>query len=115
MDRGQGYNKLLTPISQHTSGLLEVNVTIDIENILVIDEVEGTFLVKFSIKRDWIDSALTYHNLKNNSHDLNALTDADTESLWYPSVDINNIENEKKIQRTAINQVQLVVPNTNYI
>ena len=51
VDKGQGYNKLLTPIAQHTSGSLKVNVTIDIENILGIDEVEGSFLVKFSIKR----------------------------------------------------------------
>ena len=114
VDRGEGYNRMLTPISQLHSGIVMVSFTVDIEDILGVDEMKEIFLVKVSVKRDWKHSGLTYHNLKNNSRKLNALTDAEADSLWYPSVDINNIESKKMFRETSIGQVMLVVPDANY-
>ena len=91
-----------------------VNFNVDIEDILGVDEMKEIFLVKVSVTRVWKDSGLTYHNLKKNSHNLNALTDTEANSLWYPSVDINNIESTKMFRATSIGQVMLVVPNTNF-
>ena len=108
------YNRLITPISDNKYGTVLVNITIDIEDILNIDEVKEIFLVKFSLTRDWKDNRLTFLNLNKNSSDLNALTSEEADTLWYPSFDINNIENKKMFTQTSIDQVQVVIPNENF-
>ena len=62
--RKAGYNKLLTPVSVQDGGRLRVNVSVDILDILDIDEVKETFTVKIDLTREWFDHRLTYLNLK---------------------------------------------------
>jgi hypothetical protein len=107
----KAYNKFLTPIPDDDKERVLVNVTVNIEDILSVDELKDEFGVKLALTRDWLDNRLTYLNLKKN---LNTLTPDETADLWYPSVDINNIEHSKKFEGTSIADLHKIIPNANF-
>ena len=91
-----GYKKTITPVPEFGNRNLMVNVSLRILDILRIDEMKKTFTVKISLTREWMDRRLTYKNLKKESSNKNDLSKLEAESIWYPSLDINNIENNDK-------------------
>ena len=82
-----------------------VNVSLRILDILRIDEMKKTFTVKISLTREWMDRRLTYKNLKKENSNKNDLSKLEAESIWYPSLDINNIENIDKIREGSRYQI----------
>ena len=57
---------------------------------------------------------MTFKKFKKDSPSLNNLLSDDIESLWYPSVDINNIEAETNFRTTSVQNTFKVVPNQNF-
>ena len=72
-------SKMAPPLERLGRTVIKLNVKI-IE-VLTIDEISSVFEVKFSLSSEWIDSRLTYLNLKN---DENINTIEDRESIWTP-------------------------------
>ena len=71
-----GYKKHLVPPPLGNSSKLLVNVSIIINQILDIDEIEGIFRVAFDLHTVWVDKRLRYMNLKE-SENLNTLTESE--------------------------------------
>ena len=103
-----GYKKTITPVPEFGNRNLMVNVSLRILDILRIDEMKKTFTVKISLTREWMDRRLTYKNLKKESSNKNDLSKLEAESIWYPLLDINNIENMDKIREGSRYQIWLV-------
>ena len=112
--RPEGYNKFLTPVSSLPNHRVIINITVDIENILEIDELKEKFVVKFTFKRDWYDNRLIFFNLKEDARNLNHINPEEWDELWYPSVDINNIQNKMKFKATSIQDIKKIIPNSNF-
>ena len=102
VEKGEGYSMQITPIFYHQSGMVLANITVDIEDILDINEVKEIFVVKFSVTRDWKDNGLTYINLKKNSSDLNALTSEEASSLWYPFLISTTLKTRKCLEKPQL-------------
>ena len=100
-----GYKKTITPVPEFDNRNLMVNVSLRILDILRIDEMKKTFTVKISLTREWMDRRLTYKNLKKENSNKNDLSKLEAESIWYPSLDINNIENIDKIREGSRYQI----------
>ena len=80
-------------------GLLPINISIVLDTVLKIDEVDEIFYVSFILLSkvsltnpslpppppQWTDPRLTYNNLKTKS-DLNVLTPEQQSSIWSPQV-----------------------------
>ena len=107
-----GYHKFLTPSPEE--GSLRINVSVNILDILDINEVKDLFVVKIDLVREWFDHRLIYLNLKKDTLDLNNLLPNEIEDLWYPSVDTYNIEHEKKRRATSVPHTYKVHPNKNF-
>ena len=100
-----GYKKTITPVPEFGNRNLMVNVSLRILDILRIDEMKKTFTVKISLTREWMDRRLTYKNLKKENSNKNDLSKLEAESIWYPLLDINNIENNDKIREGSRYQI----------
>ena len=110
-----GYKKTITPVpDDDTDGDLCVNVSLSILDILQIDEMKETFTAKISLRREWMDRRLTYKNLKRENSNKNDLSTEEAESIWYPSVSINNVENKEKVKPTDIENHARVIPDQNF-
>ena len=78
---------------------VEVNVSIEIFNVVSIDEVENAIHLKFEIMLEWFDHRHTYNNLKENRPFLNALNKTDLERIWLPLV---VYQNTRQFQTTRL-------------
>ena len=75
---------------------IPINISVDVLNILDIDEVAGTFTVSFELHSTWFDPRLTYVNLKNNT-DLNTLTEQEKLDVWSPIIVFGNTAAQHKV------------------
>ena len=94
------YNKKVPPIVP--TGGDEFNQTIvDISIVLLkivsMVEVEHKIDFQFGIILEWEENRVQYHNLKKEES-LNALTDAEIESLWLPYVIYANTDMKEAVQ-----------------
>ena len=106
------YKKYLTPVPKGEEATL-VNVSLNILDILEVNELTEAFTVKMSLKREWFDRRLTYKHLKQDS-DKNNLKLEESEAIWWPRMDFNNIEGEAKWQTTTIEKIHKVVPANDF-
>ena len=109
----KGYSKSLTPGSTDEDKVT-VDMTISIDDILRIDEINEEFVAKITMVREWVDYRLTFLNLKRDSSFLNTMTSEEENSTWFPRVEINNIENHNKFKRTSIADITKVIPNKEF-
>ena len=79
-----GYDKLLAP------GKVNVTVSVEIQNTLDINEVADSIAWKFVLERKFLDKRLKYINLKDDSK-LNKLSEEEVDSLWYPYIVFQNV------------------------
>ena len=92
-----GYDKFLTPPPvDHREEEMVVNMTLNIIDIINIDQVKGLFYTMVSVQTKWFDSGLTYNNLKKESQRNQINIEA--ESIWSPFVVFMPVENAKKIE-----------------
>ena len=61
-----GYNKYLVPPADD-GGKLKINMSLELHEIIEINEIENFFRVKYSYHRTWFDTRLTYYNLKDTA------------------------------------------------
>ena len=95
-----GYNPFITPPPEEGKDLLVVNISVIIEDIVSIDEVNEAFTTKLDIRREWFDRQLTFKNLKEESV-LNTLTPEDQEMVWKPKIIYHNVAHGNKITKMS--------------
>jgi hypothetical protein len=103
----QNYNKEVT--SNNDTSI--VNITVEINNILSIDENMGKIRVNMRLIMEWCDSRLTFLNLKNVS-ELNVLGDYEHNLIWKPKVIFLNIE-KKNLEETIQPLIMVKTQNLN--
>ena len=109
-----GYKKSLIPVPRSGQDLV-VNVSLKITDILGIDELSGSFRVKFWLQREWFDRRLTYKNLNQKDNIKNNLLADESAAVWYPRFVFYNVENvQKTIPATKFNEVHRVMINKDF-
>ena len=88
-----GYDKFLTPPPVEEEELV-VNMTLDVLDIVNIDQVKGLFYTLVSVRTVWFDSGLIYNNLKANRNEIHQEAD----SIWSPFIVFEPVENIQKIE-----------------
>lgn len=107
-----GYNKFLVPSPRVLEGKLSVNVSIDIQKILYIDEVEHFIRMTLSFTKLWYNEHLTFQNLKQDG--LNQIFQDDMNIVWIPFIEFNSMENKNKCERTEKQELFTIVPNKKF-
>ena len=87
LDYQNGYDKLLAP------GKVNLTISVEIQNTLDIDEVADSIAWKFVLERKFLDKRLKYINLKEDRKH-NKLSKDEVESLWYPYIVFENVAKE---------------------
>lgn len=82
------------------------------EKKIIIDEVKGFVRTKFTLKRNWFDSQLTFQNLKKYSN--TSLDPEDTDNIWKPWIQLENIKYYGKIQKTDQHDDNSIIPNSEF-
>ena len=75
---------------------LEIYTTIEIKNILAVDEVQSLLTLKLKLTLKWIDVRLKYRNLDKNS-DMNTITPYELEEIWTPDLMFANTKNSRVV------------------
>ena len=73
-----------------------VNMSIEIIDILDINEVEGNFDVSFLLHQTWYDDRHTYVNLKAEG-DLNTPTSKENDDIWKPGIVFSNTKTQETV------------------
>ena len=84
---------------------LEIYTTIQIKNILEVDEVRSSLTLQLKLELRWIDSRHKYFNLDMNS-DMNTISHSELEEIWTPDL---LFVNTKKSQRVNLKNESSVV------
>ena len=107
------YSVGISPPPQKYRNKSDIFVSIDIKDILELDEIGKVFQVKFILYLTWIDSRLTYQNLKKDPN-LNVLLLEDQKKIWTPAVIFSNTKDD---DRTQIDEYTLVrvLPNEDFL
>ena len=109
MDYGIGYNNLIIPTDKLT-GKLEVVMSVEVTDIVDIDDVEDSITIKFGWWRSFFDNRLTYKDLKIDDK-FNKLTDDEQDSLWKPKVLTPNIARSTDFEYFLARHVHNIVRN----
>ena len=72
-------------------------------NILQIDVVGGFFRTRFVLERQWLDSQLSYKNLKSENS-LNLISPEEAASIWFPGVSFLNMVSNKDLSEFKMNE-----------
>ena len=99
------YNKHLPPKPKHSNSTLDdqhlqINVTIEVVDILYINEVKQEIKVKMGIILKWIDSNLFFTNLQEYSYH-NLLDTDEVKSIWRPQLYFNDINIHQREENEA--------------
>ena len=108
-----GYNKLFAPPSTENLTTLSIDFSIDIDEIIDINENEGFFTAKLTLIRKWRNSQLTYQNLKRNPI-KNKLSNDDIGRMWKPYVIFQNIRYRDDFKKTDVKDVMTIIPNQEF-
>ena len=108
-----GYIKELSPPPENGKMNHTLDVSITIDNILEIDEVNGEFVTKYTVTRSWFDRRLVYQNLKKDLS-LNTLAQVTTQTLWRPALVFQNIASKKDVEDTDFHEIWSVQKNMNH-
>jgi hypothetical protein len=81
----QDYNREMSPVQPR------LMATVDLLNILRVDETNSKIRLKLSIGLEWFDNRLHFVNLRPN-HVQNSLKADEAASIWQPQLIFDNIE-----------------------
>ena len=106
------YNKGISPPPKKYSNVSKIFISVDIEEILKVDEIGKVIEIKFIFYATWIDSRLTYQNLKMNPN-LNVLQLDSQKKIWTPVIIFRNT---KETDQSRLDDKSLirVLPNKNF-
>ena len=108
--KSAGYNKFLVPPPIGQRSTLELNMSIDVVNILLINEVQGYFRTRFILLREWLDPQLNYKDLKKDSR-LNLLSPKEEETVWFPEVVFENVASDEDWMEIVLSKEYNIVRN----
>ena len=94
-----GYNKHLVPPPVGNDSTLIMNLSMNIDNIITVDESGGYFKTRMTLVRKWINTQLTYKNLKRNTA-YNEVSHLDRNRMWIPWAIFENIEQKDEYEAT---------------
>ena len=103
------YLKDKTPPVKNKKEKLPVELSIDIKEIISINEVEQIINIQFKLEMTWFDSRLQYYNLKENQK-MNTLTFPELEGIWVPQILFSNTQHQL-ISKKDEKSFALVVKN----
>lgn len=99
------YSKVISPPENNDEGLLDIIVSLNLEEIFEVDEVRRRLDVAFTIELAWYDSRLTFNNLKPKKN-LNVLTPEQIQQIWIPKL---VFVNTKKRSMTTLEEATVRV------
>ena len=108
--KSAGYNKFLVPPPVGKRSMLELNMSVDVVDILLINEVKGYFRTRFVLLREWLDPQLTYRDLKKDSR-LNLLSPTEQETVWFPEVVFENVASDEDWMEIVLSKEYNIVRN----
>ena len=108
--KSAGYNKFLVPPPIGKRSMLELNMSVDVVDILLINEVKGYFRTRFVLLREWFDPQLTYRDLKKDSR-LNLLSPTEQETVWFPEVVFENVASDEDWMEIVLSKEYNIVRN----
>ena len=111
IDYGVGYNKLIVPVDPET-GSAEVIMSVDIDNILDINEVLGTISLKYTLTKTYFDHRLMFRNLKDDLK-MNQLGIDEQNNLWVPEELQSNMAKHSDCEIFTYRTVHKVIKNKN--
>ena len=85
-------------------------MSVEVINILKIDEVEGSFRTRLFLRRKWLDPQLSYRDLKEDSR-VNLLSPSEAATVWFPEVVFDNIASEDDWMEMLLSKEYNVVRN----
>ena len=91
---------------------LNVTLSMDIQNILDIREVTNVLILKFDLKKAWLDSRLQFYNLKPNIG-MNTLSNIEKSMIWVPKIIFSNTQKDLTT-KNDIKTFAKVFRNTEY-
>ena len=110
----KGYNKFLPPPPSGDEPKLSINYSINIDKIIEINEVDGYFKTKMTTVRKWLNSQLTYQNLKKDPT-KNKISPDDMKKMWKPWFVVENIvETKDGIRPTDTPHIFMLYPNQEF-
>ena len=102
------YNKKISPfmVDPVTFKVDPTNVLVSIliQSILKIIEVDHEYVLKFKFIMKWYDNRLTYHNLKAR-RSANALGTDEIQKIWIPNLVFSNTQNNENTKGTDDSEV----------
>lgn len=84
-------NKIIFPSYYHKHPPKSINVTLEIQDILGVNEHKFSFDIVFKLTLRWYDKALFYKYLSENEHS-NIISSKDQESMWLPFINYDHIQ-----------------------
>ena len=107
-------NKLFAPPPLGNETKLSLKLSIHINKIIEINEVEGYFKIKFTQIRKWLNSQLTYQNLKKDQN-KNKISKKDYDRMWNPWLVYENIVDVKSdVNPIDIKDIFMIEPNQKF-
>ena len=106
------YDRFSVPLPLGNDTSHNVFFDLSIWDIVEINEKEGSFRSKILLSRKWIDKRVTFCNLQNETS-LNAINPEEKKLLLTPWTVFNNIEDREMYDKTDLEQVWRVIPNSN--
>ena len=108
-----GYKKFLVPPPIGNETTLVMNISINIDEIITIDENNGFFEIKMTVVRNWFNTQLTYQNLKRNSA-KNTMSTEDIKRMWKPWTISQNIKHVDEAKKTDKADIMTIIPNSDF-
>ena len=110
----EGYNKKLIPLPLEGQDKFFYNMSLYINKIISIDEINGKFKIKMTIDRYWFNPQLIYMDL-HKADDQNELTLDDKKLMWIPRTVFHNIESGSSIDKTDKLDILRIIPNSEFV
>ena len=65
--------------------LANIHLSVDITTVLNLDEVESIMTLQYTLTLKWMDSRVTFRNLKAETF-VNTIDTRDASKIWYPKL-----------------------------
>ena len=88
-------------------------VSVELQEVIAIDEIMSLFHAKFKINASWYDRRITFHNLMRSSR-MNIISDVKMDEVWLPRFGFMNL-NHPDPGTFDYTKTLIVIPNLDYV
>ena len=106
------YSKAINPPPRPGESKAKVMLSLKLEAILKLDELEEIMYVKYVLVTKWTDPGLEFHNLKMNV-DENVLSQVEQIRIWIPKIVFENTKSKKTSVLDADSIIR-ILPDANF-